>query len=114
MSLQSMILRFRAKRLNRQMDALLRRARRPHVASAHLVGHAAPVATVHVHVHDVANGVKPAWFACLTLAAAFCAGYVVADDKRIGDIDLHAELQALACNAGYLASINNIQSEVKD
>lgn len=99
--LQTLIFRFRAARLNREIDALLRRASRPYVPSAHLVSHVA----VQPAVQDAQDRPKSAWFQTLALAAAFGAGYVVADDKRIDDLAAQrTQRSAVACNDVRLAA----------
>ncbi|MDP3841069.1 MAG: hypothetical protein Q8Q81_00535 [Oxalobacteraceae bacterium] len=97
-TLQKLMFQFRAARINRRIDALLHRASRPYTPSAHLVGHV----PAQPAVQDVPDHSKSAWFPLALLAVAFCAGYVVADDKRIDD--LAALRSAVACNGARLAA----------
>lgn len=99
-SVQTLIFKFRAARLNREIDALLRRASRPYTPSAHLVSHVA----AQPSVQGAPERCTSAWFQTLVLATVFGAGYVVADDKRIDDLAaLRTERSAVACNDVRLA-----------
>lgn len=93
---QRMIFKYRAARLNRQIDALLRRASRPHVPSAHLVSHV-PVQPA-VQIDDMPDFGQSPWFIVAAVATAFVAGCLVGDDKRPDDQVAHAPI---VCNAGF-------------
>ncbi|OFJ46411.1 hypothetical protein BA896_021905 [Janthinobacterium lividum] len=94
--LQTLIFKIRAARINREIDALLRR---PYTPSAHLVSQV----PAQPSAEDVPDHSKSAWFPLMMVGTAFFAGYVVADDKRLDDL---AVRERLACNASLLVRVS--------
>lgn len=68
--------------LNRDAAGVLRRARKGiYKPSTHLTAHV-------TQYNDVPDYSRKPWFVILALVAAFAAGYVIADDKRIDAANL--------------------------